>query len=172
MSRTSALEKRLAPYWKMEAGSAVLIPVVMWWLAEGRLGWATILALPAMVFMLLVGALYWWAKLRQLRGETSALPESLSLISRVQTPILLLTGAAVTSAASAWLFPEFAIGQPDRWCATAAAVLAVLEYVNYYHRQLQHFDHAADFRRLLSGRGFRRAQMRQDLDRWRARSGA
>jgi hypothetical protein len=43
----------------------------------------------------------------------------------------------------------------------------MLEYVNYYHRQLQHFDHAADWKRLLAGRGFRVSQMAADLQRLR-----
>lgn len=54
--------------------------------------------------------------------------------------------------------------------AIAAAVctaLAALEFVNYYKVQLQHFDHAADFRRLLQGRGFRRAHMARDLAAFR-----
>jgi hypothetical protein len=42
-------------------------------------------------------------------------------------------------------------------------VLAVLEYVNYYHRQLQHFDNKADFRRMLAGKGFRQSWMARDL---------
>ena len=54
----------------------------------------------------------------------------------------------------------------DRWVALAAAVLAALEYVNYYHRQLQHFDNFADIKRLLTGRGFRRSQMARDLERY------
>jgi len=51
--------------------------------------------------------------------------------------------------------------------ATFAAVMAVLEYINYYHRQIQHFDHMSDFKRLIKGRGFRPAQMNQDLKSWR-----
>jgi hypothetical protein len=52
----------------------------------------------------------------------------------------------------------------DRIAATACAVLAALEYVNYYHRQLQHFDNWADFKRLIAGKGFRKSWMARDLD--------
>ena len=48
-------------------------------------------------------------------------------------------------------------------------ILGVLEYVNYYHVQLQHFDNMADWRRLLAGRGFRPAHMARDLATWRRR---
>jgi hypothetical protein len=46
-------------------------------------------------------------------------------------------------------------------------VLAILEYINYYHYQLQHFDHAADFARLLSGRGFRRSHLSKAIAAWK-----
>jgi hypothetical protein len=46
-------------------------------------------------------------------------------------------------------------------------LLAVLEYVNYYHVQLQHFDHDADWRRLMSGRGFRPSHLAREIDRWK-----
>jgi hypothetical protein len=46
-------------------------------------------------------------------------------------------------------------------------LLAVLEYVNYYHVQLQHFDHAPDWQRLVSGRGFRRSHLAREIDRWK-----
>lgn len=49
--------------------------------------------------------------------------------------------------------------------ALGLAVLAGLEYVNYYHVQLQHFDNAADIKRLLSGRGFRPAHLARALRR-------
>jgi hypothetical protein len=46
----------------------------------------------------------------------------------------------------------------------------VLEYINYYVVQLQHFDHASDFKRLLSGRGFREAHLAKALRAYRTRS--
>lgn len=49
-----------------------------------------------------------------------------------------------------------------------ASLLALAEYVNYYHRQLQHFDNWPDFHRLITGRGFRPAKMALDLAAWRA----
>ncbi|MFN9877812.1 MAG: hypothetical protein ACK557_04995, partial [Planctomycetota bacterium] len=52
-------------------------------------------------------------------------------------------------------------------------LLAVLEYINHYHFQLQHFDHAPDWQRLVSGRGFRRSHLAREIDRWkRERRGA
>jgi hypothetical protein len=58
---------------------------------------------------------------------------------------------------------------PDAIAAAVLATLAALEYVNYYHVQLQHFDNAADFKRLVSGKGFRRAHLARAIDAWKAK---
>ena len=69
---------------------------------------------------------------------------------------------------ASWVFPQISVSLGDRIAATVCGLLAALEYINYYHRQLQHFDNAADFKRLMSGRGFRRSQMAADLERFRS----
>jgi hypothetical protein len=51
-------------------------------------------------------------------------------------------------------------------------LLAALEYVNYYHRQLQYFDNMADLKHLLTGRGLKPAHMARDLAAWRAQHAA
>jgi hypothetical protein len=88
----------------------------------------------------------------------------LEKIERARAPALALTCFAVAAAIVGWIYPPATRGLADQICATAAAVLAALEYVNYYLRQLQHFDNRADFERLLSGKGLRRSQMARDLD--------
>jgi hypothetical protein len=55
---------------------------------------------------------------------------------------------------------------PDRVASLLVLLLAVLEYINYYHVQVQHFDHAADWQRLLAGRGFRRSHLAREIKRW------
>jgi uncharacterized membrane protein len=87
-----------------------------------------------------------------------------------QFPLLIVTVLACLFAALAWGPFPFAQSLGDRIVATIAAILAALEYINYYHRQVQHFDHMSDFKRLLKGRGFRPSQMNQDLKRWRAKA--
>ena len=79
--------------------------------------------------------------------------------------MLLGSLVALGIAGLSWLWPETTQGLAERWVVTVAALLAVLEYVNYYHRQLQHFDNASDWRRLLAGRGFRPSQLSRDLVR-------
>jgi len=163
-NRTRAdLLARLEPYWKMEAGNVVVLPLVMLLLSGGQLGWVSLVPMAAMVAMLVIGALYWRGKVRQLKGEAQDWPGLLRLIARLQVPVLVLTLLGCAAAAAGWLMPDLACGTADRWSATASAVLAALEYVNYYHRQLQHFDNKADFRRMLAGKGFRQSWMARDL---------
>ncbi|NRD89867.1 hypothetical protein C8024_11005 [Sphingopyxis sp. BSNA05] len=83
---------------------------------------------------------------------------------RVRPYILALIIAALGGTVLVWLQPHLSSGLGDRITASVASALAVAEYINYYHRQLQHFDNMADFKQLLSGKGFRRSQMAVDLD--------
>lgn len=162
-TRTQLL-KRLDPYWKMEAGNVVAIPAAVFLLSSGKLGWVTLLPLAAVVLLLVIGALYWRGKVQQLRGEPGDFPGMLRWIARLHMPALVLTLAGCAAALVGWMRPEWSAGSADRYAATACAILAVLEYVNYYHRQLQHFDNREDFRRMLAGKGFRKSWMARDLE--------
>ena len=85
-------------------------------------------------------------------------------IKRLQIPTLILTGLAVLYCGLLWVRPELSKGRPDQIAISVMAVLAALEYINYYHRQLNYFDNKADLKRVFSGKGFRTSQMRRDLD--------
>ncbi|WP_379553482.1 hypothetical protein [Qipengyuania sp. DGS5-3] len=159
-----ALIKRLTSYWKMEAGNVVLVPAIMLFLASGKVGIAAFVAIMPMMALLAVGAWYWRAKLHQIERGISP-DKTIMKIATLNMPLAIASLVAVSACITAWLVPGLAVGTADRWVATAAAILAVLEYINYYHRQLQHFDHLADWKRLLSGGGFRKSQLRQDIDR-------
>ncbi len=168
----SHLIQRLSGYWKMELTSAVLMPVAI--VTTGLLlgaqpGLLTVLGVPANVVLLVVGGLYWRAKLHRILGRPETLRQLLPMLDRVQPLSQALSVLAVVSAALGWVVPTLSRGLGDRVMATIFAALAVAEYVNYYHRQLQHFDHRPDLHRLLSGRGFRRSQLAEDLTRWRRR---
>ncbi len=155
----------------MEVASAALMPVglaVCAYLAGGRLGWLSLVAMVPMSALLVIGGLYWRAKLLQLDGDGEALAAILPVADRAQRP---LGGASVAVAGLvglAWFRTGLSAGLADRIVASAAAGLALAEYVNYFHRQLQHFDHRPDLRRLLAGRGFRPAKLNRDLARHRS----
>ena len=132
--------------------------------------WAEILAMglamAACAGFLLVGAAYWAGLDQRLTSSNrSVLTKALALADRLEIPLLLITGAALPMLA-------FAIYKGGwSWSVTGAAMLtllAALEYVNYYHRQLQHFDRSSDFKRLMTGGGFRRSHMARDLAAYRS----
>ena len=156
------LIKRLDPYWKMEAANMAGIPLICVVLTKGEIGWVTLVPLLATVLLLGIGAAYWRFKVRRLRRDQRD-STVLLWIERLRWPSLAVTISGAGVAALGWIAPALSVGLADRIAASACAVLAGLEYVNYYHRQLQHFDNATDFRRMLSGKGFRKSWMARDL---------
>lgn len=154
----------------MEVANVLIVPLSMiaiTLMIGSRLGWLSYFAMLPMCGLLLVGGLYWRGKMKQLGGQKGALRSILSVADRLDIPLALSSAMALLLAIVSWLHPMLSVSFADRVSATIAATLAVLEYINYYHRQLQHFDHSADFKRLISGDGFRPAQMVVDLARYR-----
>jgi hypothetical protein len=154
----------------MEAGNVLLVPLIVAVavVAQGdRISLPLVLAAFACSALLVVGAIAWKIELDGLRGDERLGDRALPWLERARLPTLLL---AILSAVAA--FAEY--GMDDGWTASAIAtailaLLALLEWVNYYKVQLQHFDHLADFRRLLAGRGFREAHLAKALRLRRAR---
>lgn len=155
-------------YWQLELVNALVLPAaaVFFSSTQGPLGVATILALIPMVGLLIAGGLYWRAKLHEVEQRRSP-ARTVAVLARVQTPLLILTVVGVIAAGASVAFPTARASIYDAIIASAAASLAVLEYINYYHVQLQHFDNWPDFRRFMSGRGFRRSKLREDMARLR-----
>jgi hypothetical protein len=165
------LVKRLSGYWKLELANSVLVPLLLVIVALGigtRPGPLTAAAIPANVVLLAIGGLYWRAKLHQITGHPKTIRVLLTVLDRMQRLSQVLTTLAVLSAATSWAVPTLTSGLGEQVLITVFAALAVAEYVNYYHRQLQHFDNLPDLRRLVSGRGFRRSKLAIDLARWRS----
>ena len=158
------LLRRLRSYWRIEAANVVLMPALMLFIARAQVGWPALTAMLPMSGMLVAGTIYLWAKYRQV-AFGAPIASALRQVAAVQLPLLLATLAAAVLCAWCWIDPGLTRGLAERWVVTAAALLAALEYINYYHRQLQHFDNAGDWQRLLSGRGFRVSPMRRDLQR-------
>ena len=161
--------RRLAWYWPMEAANVVLMPALMAWLSNGQLGLPAVLAILPMSAMLVAGTAYLRGKYRQLTAG-APLDRTLAWLAAAQLPLLAATLVALATMVWVWTDPAVTRGLAERWVVSAAAILAALEYVNYYHRQLQHFDNASDWQRLISGRGFRTSQLRRDLERAGLRS--
>lgn len=153
----------------MEAANVALIPLAAFAavrLLGGSVSPALVVSALAASALLVIGTLYLRALHQVSLRKSEPLAFWVPILARLQIPSALLATAAVAvtafevaTAASRW--------SPEQGIAIALSVLAVLEYVNYYHVQLQHFDHAADFKRLMTGKGFRTSQLARDIARWR-----
>ncbi len=169
-SPKDAITRRLRHYWRIEAGNVVLVPLFAWGWVVWVGGAPTVsfgVAAFASSLLLVIGALYWRAVLRRAEGNARPFQFWIPVLAKLELPSLLLTAAAVIVAAGE-LAPLSRSGNRVHIATAGLAVLAVLEYVNYYRVQLQHFDHWNDWKRLLAGRGFRKAHLARDVAAWRA----
>ena len=153
----------------MEAGNVLLVPAILVMAARWTPSWVSVASFIPMMVLLVIGAYYWRAKLKQLEDRSYPFEKAMRAISIGQAPALLLTLIAIALVVYGWCHPDLFTSGWDQGVATFAVILAALEYVNYYHRQLQHFDHGPDFKRLLSGNGLRPSQMSKDLKTYRGK---
>ncbi|WP_245793806.1 hypothetical protein [Streptomyces pini] len=108
------------------------------------------------VLLLLEGAGYWLAKLRQIEAPGAPLPAAgVFAAARTANAVLLAAGVLFTARAVA--------DDPGSgtWPGLGFALFAVLEHVNYFHLQLM-YDTAADLR-MLRRHGPRRSHLSRDL---------
>lgn len=148
----------------MERGCAFVFPPLAFaWVRPTSLVQASALtlALVACCSTLLVGGAYWRAVWLRLEGDPSAMRLALDMAARWK-PLCYWTTIA-SAAISVWAI--LSLG-PVAATITASgfSMLAVLEYVNYYHLQLQNFDHGPTFRRFLKRRTFPRSHLAKDLE--------
>ena len=159
----------LRGYGRIEALNALLVPGVgtyYGWPTDFVGGLVLAIANLGLVIGLVVGACYWLALAKRICGNPAPMSRALRFAHMAQGPMI----AAVCTATIGIVV---VVAQRGLSLSTGAAlvvtILGVLEYVNYYHVQLQHFDNKADLRRLLAGSGFRPAHMARDLATWRRR---
>lgn len=164
----AAIEQRLSYHWQLEAFNALLLPatgVLTLWAGGERLGLAGAISMMATAVMLLIGATYWYAKLGLLSKKTKAYERTVKLLRNAKLPSgLLIVGSVALSAHSA---VNPATSLTSRTVTVVFTATALLEFTNYYFVQLQHFDNAADFRRFMAGKGFRRAHLARAIARCR-----
>ena len=161
--------RRLTTYWKIEAGNVVLIPALAVYSVlklGGTISTALVFSGIACSFLLVIGTIALRMMLGKARGEANATASRLPLLIWMRWPAIALCVAAAIANGVEWFR-----GSPElsaQFVAPAVLLLlAVLEYINYYHIQLQHFDHAPDWQRLVSGRGFRRSHLAREIERWK-----
>ena len=132
----------------------------------GRISTALVLSGLACSFLLVIGTIVLRKMLLKARGEANAFADRIPLLLRLRWPAIALCVAAAAAIGTEWLSGGLEL---TAQCVAPAVLLllAVLEYINYYHVQLQHFDHAPDWQRLVSGRGFRRSHLAREIERWK-----
>ena len=169
MSSSPSPVRRLNTYWKSEAGDALLIPALAVYLvlrSGGKVSTALVLSGLACSLLLVIGTVVLRMMLRRARGEARADADWIPLLDRMRWPAIGLCVAAAIANGADWISGNAELSV--QFVAPAVLLLlAVLEYVNYYHVQLQHFDHAPDWQRLVSGRGFRRSHLAREIERWK-----
>lgn len=172
-ARRDKLLKRLKPYWMMEGANVVLVLFIAWFLitvfAKGQITIAVLAAMVATSFLLVVGTFAWKMVVDGLEGNPKSEEQWTPWLDLARWPALILTILAVvaTIAEAISTLPRVSASLVG---ASMLCLLAILEFVNYYHVQLQHFDHAEDFLRLLSGKGFRRSHLSKSIRTYRQRT--
>jgi hypothetical protein len=117
---------------------------------------ANVVGFALFAVLLVVGAGYWLAKLRQISGPGASLPGAgVFVVARIAIALLLAVGVL---ALVGWMV---AVPGTGSWPGLGFGLFAVLEYVNYFHVQLM-YDTAEDVRYLRS-HGLRRAHLARDL---------
>ncbi|MEI6418454.1 MAG: hypothetical protein WCO82_05245 [Sphingomonadales bacterium] len=163
----TALRKHLSSYWKMEAGNVLLMPGLgLLFLASqhDHADLAAGLGLAACAWLLVIGAAAWRQSLALLDDDTRLANRLIGFCARAEWPALALLVAATLALGAAVAGTSW---HPRTAVALIGTVLGWLEYVNYYHWQLQNFDSVIDMNRLRAGRGLRRAHMGRAVRAWR-----
>ncbi|MEO7568135.1 MAG: hypothetical protein ABIT16_00515 [Croceibacterium sp.] len=166
LSRPEALIKRLDSYWRMEAINIGLVPIMGLIIAwPHRLIEAAVVstALIACCLTLRVGAGYWRAVCENLRDPQWSMAATLDMAMRWRP--YCLAAAIFSAAVSVTAIAQLGLTR-QTGVAALFTVLALLEYVNYYHRQLQNFDHGPTFGRFLRSRSFPRAHLAKALENY------
>ena len=164
---TSRPVRDLRGYGRIEAFNALLVPglsAYYGWPRDVVGGIVLTVANLGVIIGLIVGALYWLAVAKRLGGNPLPMSRTLKIADRAQVPMITIVCAAALGVTALIALRGFSF---STGVAAVIALLGALEYVNYYHIQLQHFDNLPDLRRLLAGRGFKSAHMARDLKAWR-----
>lgn len=163
------LRRHLTKYWKMEAGNVLLIPSMgcaMLWSGGVTPDAAAIAGMAACSLLLVIGAAAWRLALAGLDGDTALAEKLTAACAWAEWPALAVLVLATALASASVIEGGW---RPNSFAAVGFTLMGWLEYVNYYHVQLQNFDSTIDLKRLQAGRGLRRAHLGRAVRAWRAR---
>ena len=164
------LKRDFAAYSQLEAMNVMLVPGLAIWFGWPRTlveALALISSIVATAGLLVVGTIYWRAVDRRLKARAPAgFADAMLFADQAERPMMLATIVATIMAVVAFTLVGLS---RSVIVAGVMTLLAVLEYVNYYHRQLQVIDNAPDFRRLVVTGRLKKAHMARDLAAYRRR---
>ena len=169
MTQTSTkerLQKRLQRYFQVEGMNALMFFCVLIFLNIQFNSLHLIFlsyGMLMMCFILAQGTLYWWAKWSVLEDKPifkNSLLRRFRSFKKVNIYGMILMPALLFIQ---WLVSgrSFVAGNFLGW-AIAANGFAVLEHINYYHRQLM-YDNKYDFKYLLRNKKLKDASLYKDL---------
>lgn len=141
-----------------EVVSCFVLPAVLFGLVGAPVSAANVVGTVAMVLLLVQGALYWWVKAAMLerRRDHAAWMRAFERLRTFDIVMLVVAGALIGWSA-------VAVGPALAWVGLGFWVLAVLEFVNYFHWQLM-YDNRSDLTWLVR-RGLKRPALARDLER-------
>jgi hypothetical protein len=159
--------------WTFElVGAAAWTMVAVLWWARAGVRWPSAIGLALALFLLAQGSVYWFAKLRAVRRQPFVDDRRLLAAFRRLRVVNrgLLAGTLLAGVVSAVVWAtQGAAGSDDdvrRWLdlflAGALWTLALLEYVNYFHRQLM-YDSPSELRWWLRHRRLKTSWLARDL---------
>jgi len=159
------LLRRLRYLWTFELANAVFFFPLFYYVIglNWRLGWFSLVSLIAVSAILIVGAAFWFLKSRAVAADRPLARPHVRRFFRAGKLAFaaILPGLVVLFVVRAFLQRDASLG--ELLVGGGLLVLAVLEYVNYYHIQLS-YDNRADLQYLLTHRRLKRAVMVRDLD--------
>lgn len=153
----------------MEAGNVLALPAMGWamlWSGGIAPDAAAIAGMATCSLVLVIGAAAWRLALAGLDGDAALAQRLTAACAYAEWPCVLVLVIATAMAAASVLDAGW---RPNSFAAAGFTGLGWLEYVNYYHLQLQNFDSTIDLKRLQAGRGLRRAHLGRAVRAWRAR---
>jgi hypothetical protein len=166
------IERRLSYLWTFElVGAAAWTMVAVLWWARAGVRWPSAIGLVLALFLLAQGSVYWFAKLRAVRRQPFVDDRRLLATFRRLRVVNrgLLAATLVAGVVSAFVWgTQGAAGDDDvlRWLDLFLAgvlwTLALLEYVNYFHRQLM-YDSPSELRWWLRHRRLKTSWLARDL---------
>jgi hypothetical protein len=158
------LKRRMRDLWTFELlNAAVIFPLFYYTLSlHYRLGWFSTLALGMVSAIMIVGAAFWFLKGWALSGSTRLYHPATRRIFRASK---IAFGVALVALAGLFA-ARIVAGVDASWAewviGGGLALMALLEYVNYYYIQLS-YDNRADLAYLRAHRRLKRAVMVREL---------